>query len=100
MNRFFTRHDLAEQYHLPQHAQDELVAAVIPAENTDDGEPLFLESHVDLWIAFRYSAARTSGDSGEKHRPTARRDKDTNNFITVAEAQQRYFSSRHGGTRR
>lgn len=68
MNRFFTLHDLVETYRLPQHAQDEFVAAVTPAERTNDGEPLFLESHVDMWIDYRHSVGRLSSGSAEREK--------------------------------
>ena len=51
MNRFFTRTELADAYRLPQHVQDQLLAEVAAVEKDGQGEPLFLEAHVDGWVA-------------------------------------------------
>ena len=35
MNRFFTRHELADAYRLPQHVQEQLLAEVAAVEKDD-----------------------------------------------------------------
>lgn len=56
MNRLFTGPELADAYHLPKHVQEQLLAEVAPVEKNDQGEPLFLEQHVDAWLTDRYAA--------------------------------------------
>ena len=55
MNRFFTRTELVEAYLIPQHIHDQLFGEVVPVEKNVQGEPLFLEAHVDSWLADRYT---------------------------------------------
>ena len=56
MNRFFTRTEFADAYRLPKHVQEQLPSEVAPVEKNDQGEPLFLEAHVDAWLADQYAA--------------------------------------------
>ena len=42
------------RYRLPKHVHDQLLAEVVPVDKNDQGEPLFLEAHVDSWLADRY----------------------------------------------
>jgi hypothetical protein len=92
MNRFFTRTELADAYCLPQQVHDQVLAEVVPVENDGQGEPLFLEAHVDVWLADRYSTPPWRSESGV---PSAvsniKQCEDSNGFVTVAEAQRRYF---------
>lgn len=57
MNRFFTSVELADEYRLPIHIQNQLLSEVLPVDTTDQGEPLFLEAHVDAWLTARYSVS-------------------------------------------
>ncbi len=56
MNRFFTAAELADVYRLPKHVQEQLLSKVAAVETNDLGEPLFLEAHVDAWLADQYAA--------------------------------------------
>lgn len=55
MNRFFTRSELATEYRHPQHVLEQLLVEIAPVEKNNQGEPLFLEAHVDAWLTARYS---------------------------------------------
>lgn len=50
MNRFFTHSELVEAYGHPKHVLEQLLTEVVPVERNDQGEPLFLEAHVDAWL--------------------------------------------------
>jgi len=93
VNRFFTCTDLIAEYRLPQHIHDQLFAEIIPLEKTGQGEPLYLEAHVDAWLTARYAVAPwRSGcgfDTTVSHIKTAGEE---NAFVTVAEAQRRFLS--------
>ena len=56
MNRFFTAAQLADAYRLPKHVEEQLVAEVATVEKDGQGEPLFLEAHVDGWLNDRFAA--------------------------------------------
>jgi excisionase family DNA binding protein len=56
MNRFLSATDLADAYRLPKHVRDQLFGEVAPVEKDDQGEPLYLEAHVDAWLNQRYAA--------------------------------------------
>lgn len=55
MNCLFTRTEAISEYRLPAHFADDLATAVIPVEKNDDGEPLYLEAHLDAWLSARYA---------------------------------------------
>lgn len=74
MNRFFTQANLIVEYRLPRHVHDQLFSELVPVEKTDQGEPLFLEAHVNAWLDGRYAAM--------PGRPTG------NEFITIREVAQ------------
>jgi excisionase family DNA binding protein len=74
MNRFFTHGELATEYRLPKHVQGQLLAEVTPVEKNDQGESLFLEAHVDAWLADQYAAV-----------PGRRASED---FLTIREVAQ------------
>jgi hypothetical protein len=65
MNRFFTKQQVVSEYHLPVHLQAELFRVVQPIEQDDDGEPLYLEDHLDRWLADRFGAGRTPASANE-----------------------------------
>ena len=50
MNRFFTRPELAAEYRLPKPTSS-FSPRLPPVEKNDQGELLFLEAHVDAWLA-------------------------------------------------
>jgi hypothetical protein len=56
MNRFFTAPEVADAYSLPHHVHEQLLAEVVAVEKNDQGEPLYLEAHVDAWLGDRYAA--------------------------------------------
>jgi len=64
MNRFFSHPELADTYRLPKHIHEQLLAEVAPVEKNDQDEPLFLEAHIDAWLADQYAAVpgRRSGE--------------------------------------
>jgi excisionase family DNA binding protein len=74
MNRYFTRLELAEAYRHPKHVLAQFLAEVAPVEKNDQGEPLFLEAHVDAWLNDQYAAI-----------PGRRRGED---FLTIREVAQ------------
>lgn len=98
MNRFFTKLELIDAYRPPQHIQHDLFGEVVPVENDDQGEPLFLEGHVDSWLSARYSVPpwrsgcavhglpSNSTSNAEQGEETA--------YITVGEAQRRYLAGK------
>lgn len=98
MNRFFTRPELLEEYRLPRHVHEQLVAEVVPVDKTDQGEALYLEAHIDAWLTARYAVAPwRSGCATHRLRsiPTVQHIKtgnEENCFVTVAEAQRRYLA--------
>ena len=65
MNRLFTQGELATEYRLPKHVHGQLLAEIAPVEKEDQGEPLFLEAHVDAWLNDRYAAVpgRRAGEA-------------------------------------
>lgn len=93
MNRLFTCTDLIAEYRIPQHVHDELFVEVVPIEKTGQGEPLYLEAHVDAWLTARYAVAPWRSGCGfattVSHINTAGEE---NAFVTVAEAQHRFLS--------
>ncbi|MGE0609469.1 MAG: hypothetical protein AB7O62_20425 [Pirellulales bacterium] len=96
MNRFFTAVELADHYRLPQHIQDQLFGEVLPVEKDDQGEPLFLEAHVDAWLSARYSVSPWRSGCAVHGLPTnsISADTDQSAFVTVAEAQRRYLAGK------
>ena len=58
MNRFFTKQQAVAEYHMPDRLQVELFRAVQPMEQDDHGEPLYLEEHLDRWLAGRFGEVR------------------------------------------
>lgn len=58
MNRFFTKQQVVSEYRLPVRLQGELFRAVQPVEQVEHAEPLYLEDHLDRWLAERFSAGR------------------------------------------
>ena len=95
MNRFFTASELIEAYRLPQHIQDQLFGEVLPVEKDDQGEPLFLESHVDAWLMARYSVPPwRSGCAVVAPDYTAPHTEDIPAFVTVGEAQRRFLGGK------
>jgi excisionase family DNA binding protein len=56
MNRLFTKQQVVSEYHLPVRLQDELFRAVQPVEHGEQAEPLYLEGHLDRWLADHYGA--------------------------------------------
>jgi excisionase family DNA binding protein len=65
MNRLFTKQAVTEGYHLPRHLYDQLFAEVAAIEKSDQGEPLFLEAHVDAWLTVRYDTPPRHGGSSD-----------------------------------
>jgi excisionase family DNA binding protein len=63
MNRFFTASELADAYRLPKHIHDQLLAEVATVEKDEQGEPLFLEAHVDAWLNGRYAVVPTMSNA-------------------------------------
>jgi len=98
MNRFLTAAELAAAYRLPQHIQDQLFGEVFPVEKSDQGEPLFLEAHVDAWLNARFAIAPwRSGYAvqGMLSRSTINTEQgEETAYITVAEAQRRYLAGK------
>jgi hypothetical protein len=60
MNRFFTKQQAVCEYHLPVRLQAELFRAVQPVEQDEQAEPLYLEGHLDRWLADRFGAGRAA----------------------------------------
>ncbi len=58
MNRFFTKQEAVVAYRLPGKLQAELFRAVQPAEQDEHAEPLYLEDHLDRWLADRFGSGR------------------------------------------
>lgn len=97
MNRFFTATNLADAYCLPKHVNEQLLAEVAAVEEDDQGEPLFLESHVDAWLTVRYAVtpwrAPTATDVTQPHpKRTTKKAEDQGGFVSVAEAQRRFLN--------
>jgi|SRR5579864_3808264 len=65
MNRFFTKQRAVTEYHLPNHLQVELFRTVLPVEQDGHGEPLYLEAHLDRWLAERFGAGHMPASSNE-----------------------------------
>jgi len=65
MNRFFTKQQAVTEYHLPDHLLVELFRAVQPVEQDEHGEPLYLEVHLDRWLAERFGAGQVPASSNE-----------------------------------
>lgn len=59
MNKFFTKQQVMSEYHLPVRLQAELFRAVRPVEQDQQAESLYLESHLDRWMAGHFG-----GDHG------------------------------------
>lgn len=47
---------IGRHHRLPKHPQDQPLTEVAAVEEDDRGESLFLEAHVDAWLADRYAA--------------------------------------------
>jgi hypothetical protein len=98
VNRFFTAPELADAYRLPKHVHEQLLAEVAPVEKDDQGEPLFLEAHVDAWLTARYAVKPWRAPSPEKtpgnRRSKAKDAEGQDAFLTVAEAQRRFLSGK------
>lgn len=60
MNRLFTKQQAVAEYHLPAQLQAELFRAVQPVEQDEQGESLYLEDHLDRWLAGRFGADRSA----------------------------------------
>lgn len=65
MNRFFTKQEVVSEYHIPDHLQVELFRAVQSVEQDEHGEPLYLEAHLDRWLAERCGAGQVPASSNE-----------------------------------
>ncbi len=65
MNRFFTKQQVVSEYHLPVRLQAELFCAVQPVEQDAQAEPLYLEAHLDRWLAERCGAGSVPAPSEE-----------------------------------
>jgi excisionase family DNA binding protein len=65
MNRLFTRQQVVAEYHLPSRLQAELFRVVQPVEQDGQAEPLYLEAHLDRWLADRFGAGQVPAPSGE-----------------------------------
>ena len=63
MNRLFTKQQAVAEYRLPAHLQAELFRAVQPIEQDEHAEPLYLEGHLDRWLAERFGAGATAAMS-------------------------------------
>lgn len=74
MNRFFMGHELTDANRLPQHVREQLLAEVAAVEKDDRGEPLFMDVHVDAWLADQYAPM-----------PGSRASED---FLTIREVAQ------------
>lgn len=96
MNRFFTAAELAEEYRLPMHIQNQLLSEVLPVETTDQGKPLYLEAHVDAWLSARYSVSPWRSGCAVHGLPTNSTGDGTapSAFVTVAEPQRRYLAGK------
>jgi hypothetical protein len=100
MNRFFTHGELATEYRLPQHIHEQLLADIATVEKNDQGEPLFLEAHVDAWLAARSTVTPWRAPMTEavkKDRPSTtptKANEDQESFVTVAEAQRRFLDGK------
>lgn len=95
MNRFFTASELADAYRLPQHIQNQLCGEVLPVERSDQGEPLFLEAHVDAWLNAKFTVAPwRSGCAAVSPDNTAPNTEDSPAYITVGEAQRRFLAGK------
>lgn len=99
MNRFFTAIELADEYRLPMHIQNQLLGEVFPVEKCDQGEPLYLEAHVDAWLTARYSIPPWRSGCAVHFGPSNSTRKDTEQseetaYITVAEAQRRFLGGK------
>ena len=65
MNRFFTKQQVVSEYHLAVRLQAELFGAVQPVEQDDQGEALYLEEHLDRWLAGRFGAGQVPASANE-----------------------------------
>jgi hypothetical protein len=58
MNRFFTNQQVISEYGLSTRLHVELFRAVQPVDHDGQTEPLYLEDHLDRWLADRFGAGR------------------------------------------
>lgn len=65
MNRFFTKQQVVSEYRLAVRLQAELFGALQPVEQDEHGEPLYLEAHLDRWLADRFGAGQVPASSNE-----------------------------------
>ena len=65
MNRLFTTQQIVTEYHLPPRLHGELFRKVQPVEEDKHGEPLYLEAHLDRWLAERFGAGQVAAPSVE-----------------------------------
>lgn len=65
MNRFFTKKQVITEYHLPPRLHAELFRAVQPVEQDEHGEQLYLEAHLDRWLADRFVTGQTPASSND-----------------------------------
>jgi excisionase family DNA binding protein len=56
MNRLFTKQQVVSEYRLPVRLQAELFQAVQAVERDEQAEPLYMEAHLDRWLADRFGA--------------------------------------------
>lgn len=95
MNCFFTRPDLIAEYRLPQHIHHRLFAEVAAVEINDQGDLLYLEAHVDSWLAYHYGTtpqAPVAARPGTNSAIAGQVGQNEESYVTVAEAQRRYLS--------
>ena len=92
MNRFFTKQQAVAEYHMPDRLQVELFRAVQPVEQDEHGEPLYLEAHLDRWLAKRFGAGQVSASSNEPFMTT----RETAAFLrcSYCEARERMLDGR------
>lgn len=92
MNRFFTKQQAVTEYHLPGHLLAERFRAVQPVEQDDHGEPLYLEAHLDRWLAERLGAGQVPASSSEPFMTT----RETAAFLrcSYCEARERMLDGR------
>lgn len=93
MNRFFTKQQVVSEYHLPTRLQAELFRAVQPVEHDEQAEPLYMESHLDSWLADRYGAGLGASVPSEESFMTIR---ETAAFLrcSYCEARERLLDGR------
>src|SRR5258708_4327492 len=96
MNRFFTKQQVVAEYHLPDHLQEELFRAVPPVEQDGLGEPLYLEGHLDRWLAARFGAGPTAPAQADSSQEPFMTIREVANLLrcSYSEARNRMLDSR------